>query len=370
MIEAHHGIIHSFPNLLCLIMRDNEFSTRLLRWFGSHGRKDLQWQKDPTPYRVWVSEIMLQQTQVVTVIPYYNRFITRFPDVHSLAVARQDEVLHLWSGLGYYARARNLLKAAQIICDKHEGKFPDSLEEVIALPGIGRSTASAILALSLNQRHAILDGNVKRVLTRLHAIEGWLGKLNVEKQLWQLADQYTPDKHVAEYTQAIMDLGATLCTRSTPRCIDCPLEDRCLAHLEGRETEFPSRHPRKTLPIRDTQMLLLRNNSGHVLLVKRPPTGIWGGLWSFPECSPDSDIAHWCKQHTGCSITDVEHWPTLSHTFSHFQLNISPILVEVESISSHVMENLGSVWYNAAAPGARGLAAPVKNLLGQLQNTT
>ncbi|HVC37268.1 MAG TPA: A/G-specific adenine glycosylase, partial [Gammaproteobacteria bacterium] len=268
----------------------------LLRWYRVHGRKDLPWQHQPTPYRVWVSEIMLQQTQVSTVIPYYGRFMMRFPDIRALANAPLDEVLHLWSGLGYYARARNLQRAAQIIRDDYGGVFPREFEKAASLPGIGRSTAGAILALACGERHAILDGNVKRVLTRLHGAKGWPGENAVAKKLWALAERHTPLKNVAAYTQAIMDLGATVCTRSRPRCLDCPIAVGCVAHIDGNETKFPTPRPRKRLPVRRTCMLLI-TCKGRVMLERRPPAGIWGGLWGFPELPADREVVEWCRSH-------------------------------------------------------------------------
>ncbi|MGH8399678.1 MAG: A/G-specific adenine glycosylase, partial [Gammaproteobacteria bacterium] len=297
----------------------DSFPARVLRWAEQHGRNQLPWQQQPTPYRVWVSEIMLQQTQVATVIPYYQRFMARFPELRSLADAPLDDVLHLWSGLGYYARARNLQRAAQRIRDEHEGKFPTEFEAVAALPGIGRSTAGAILALACDQRHPILDGNVRRVLARFHAVEGWPGEKSVEQQLWQLAEMHTPQREVAAYTQAIMDLGATLCTRTRPDCARCPVAEDCRAHQSHRETDFPAARPRKTLPVRRIRMLLLMQD-GRLLLQRRPPSGIWGGLWGFPELAPEQDIEAWCQQRFGAAPSAQHQLPLLRHTFSHFHL--------------------------------------------------
>jgi A/G-specific adenine glycosylase len=309
---------------------------------------------------------MLQQTQVATVIPYFQRFMSRFPTVKRLAAAAMDEVLHHWSGLGYYARARNLHRAATVICEQYAGMFPEDIDAVMALPGIGRSTAGAILALAANQNHAILDGNVKRVLTRLHAIEGWPGQKDVEAQLWQLAEQHTPRRRVAHYTQAIMDLGATLCTRSRPRCGDCPLQDQCCAYSQHRITAFPTAKPRKALPVRRTQLLLIRDTAAAVLLTKRPPAGIWGGLWSLPECAVDDDVATWCRKRLGFSVGEAERWPVLRHTFSHFHLDIHPVLMEVAAPLPSVMDTADSVWYNPRKPQQLGLAAPIQRLLNQL----
>ncbi|RJQ48637.1 MAG: adenine DNA glycosylase [Gammaproteobacteria bacterium] len=346
----------------------NTFSTRLLRWFDHSGRKDLPWQTRPTAYRVWVSEIMLQQTQVTTVIPYYLRFMQRFPDVHSLAQAAPDEVLHLWSGLGYYARARNLHRAARLIRDRHHGELPRDMALLQQLPGIGRSTAAAILALAHGERHAILDGNVKRVLARYHAIDGWPGSRRVEQQLWTCAESHTPPRRARDYTQAIMDLGATVCTRARPGCGRCPLSGSCAAHGIGRETDYPAPRPRKTLPVRGAVFLLLHNGRGETLLEQRPPGGVWGGLWSLPECSQASaaQIRRWCRNHLGFEVGTLKFWPGLRHTFSHFHLDITPVEGRVNKIAAAVMEPGRRVWYNMAKPDVRGLPAPVKDLLLQL----
>lgn len=255
---------------------DSTFSSRIIQWYNAHGRKHLPWQQDKTPYKVWISEIMLQQTQVATVIPYYEKFMARFPDAVSLANAEADEVLHYWTGLGYYARARNLHRAAQIIRDQLNGQFPTDFEQVLALPGIGRSTAGAVLSLSLGQHHAILDGNVKRVLARHGAIAGWPGEKAVETQLWQLTEQLTPRDEIEKYNQAMMDIGATICTRSKPSCEHCPVALDCRAQRQGRQTEYPGKKPKKTIPARNAFMVLLRH-SDTVLLNKRPPAGIWEG---------------------------------------------------------------------------------------------
>lgn len=345
------------------------FATRLLAWYDRNGRKNLPWHRDRSPYRVWVSEIMLQQTQVATVIPYFERFMQRFPAVSDLAAAELDEVLHLWTGLGYYARARNLHRAAQVIAAEHGGRFPEAFDAVLALPGIGRSTAGAILAQALDQRHAILDGNAKRVLARYHAVEGWPGKPAVEKQLWQHAETHTPHSRVADYTQAIMDLGATLCRRGRPDCSACPLHADCEAHRLGREAGFPSPRPKKTLPVRRTCMLLLANGRGEVLLEQRPPSGIWGGLWSLPELDPEQPPEDWARQQLGTGLRRRQTWPVLRHTFSHFHLEITPIVAELgKNRADSVLEDPRRVWYNCASPDARGLAAPIRTLLERLQS--
>ncbi|MBI5451627.1 MAG: A/G-specific adenine glycosylase [Gammaproteobacteria bacterium] len=343
---------------------------RLLAWHAQHGRHQLPWQSPRTPYRVWISEIMLQQTQVMTVIPYFERFMQRFPDIEALAAAPLDEVLHLWSGLGYYARARNLHRAAQHICTGHGGQFPQRIDQVEALPGIGRSTAAAILALSAGQRHAILDGNVKRVLCRLHLIEGWPGARLVEQQLWALAETHTPPRQVADYTQAIMDLGATVCTRSRPRCAECPLQSRCAAFANEASARLPTPRPRKTLPVRQTTMLLLCNEDNELLLQRRPPSGVWGGLLSLPEiphdvCDNDAALHDWCRDRMQCTIVITAHWPPLRHTFSHFHLDITPVIARVIATRPTLMERPDLVWYNHQQH-RHGLAAPVSYLINQL----
>lgn len=343
---------------------DAGFVRRLLTWYGSHGRHKLPWQQRPTPYRVWISEIMLQQTQVATVIPFYLRFMERFPDVKHLAAASLDEVLHLWTGLGYYARARNLHRAAQRICQENGGRFPVDFDAVAALPGIGRSTAGAILALSRGQRHPILDGNVKRVLARHGAIAGWPGDKRVEAKLWKLAERYTPTDGVAAYTQAIMDLGATLCTRSSPRCAECPIAKGCRAHATGRETFYPEPRPRKRMSVRRTRMLIMRDGDT-VLLLRRPPAGVWGGLWSFPETTMDADPKDWCWRRFGAAPLRCIVRPAFRHTFSHFHLEIEPVELTLPKTSARTTKG-GECWYRLDRPARLGLAAPVKNLLQSL----
>lgn len=342
-----------------------DFATRLLAWFDEYGRKDLPWQQDATPYRVWVSEIMLQQTQVQTVIPYFNRFTKSFPDIASLAAAHQDEVLSHWSGLGYYARARNLHKAARVISEEHSGQFPETIDDVLKLPGIGPSTAGAILSLSKGQRHAILDGNVKRVLARHDAIAGWPGKTKVARALWEVAERYTPTPRVAEYTQAIMDLGATLCTRSKPACGECPVSEDCVALQSDRVGDYPGRKPKVSKPLRTTTMILARV-SGQVYLERRPEAGIWGGLWSLPELGEQS-ISDWCHEVLGSAATETASWSVLRHSFSHYDLDIQPIVVRVESDGGKVADADSTIWHplDDAPPG--GMAAPVRKLIDQLK---
>ncbi len=347
-------------------MSNTDFSASLLRWHDIHGRHDLPWQTDMSAYRVWVSEIMLQQTQVATVIPYYQRFMQHFPDITSLANADLDKVLHLWTGLGYYARARNLHKTAITISTDFAGIFPKDLDTVMSLAGIGRSTAAAILALSDNQHHAILDGNVKRVLTRYFAIDGWPGKKTVEQILWQHAEALTPATNTAQYTQAIMDLGATVCTRTKARCPECPLQKNCLAFANNSVANYPTSKPKKTIPVKTTTMLLLRNNDNHVLLQQRPPSGIWGGLWCLLEAQCDATqqaVSAWSLKELKLSIDNINIATPLRHTFSHFHLDITPVYASVISETPAIMEQADTVWYNTSEPDARGLAAPVKKLL-------
>jgi len=341
-----------------------DFSARVLDWFDRHGRHDLPWQQPATPYRVWISEVMLQQTQVSVVIPYFQRFMDRFPDVAALAAAGQDAVLEQWSGLGYYARARNLHAAARAIMAGHGGRFPDTLEAWQGLPGIGRSTAGAILSLSMGQHQPILDGNVKRVLARFHAVEGWPGRSQVLQQLWALTEACTPAERCDDYNQAMMDLGATLCTRSRPACLICPVRGGCQGFQRGTPQAYPEPKPGKRLPVRQTRMLLLESEQG-LLLQQRPPAGLWGGLWSFPECPPDTDPAGYCQQVLGLVMEPGTAWPAFRHTFSHFHLDIEPLHARVSIGDRDVMETRPAVWYKIDTPLGRGLAAPVSRLLQQ-----
>lgn len=349
-------------------MSPNELSQRVLNWFDAHGRKQLPWQENPTLYRVWVSEIMLQQTQVTTVIPYYRRFMAQFPDIRALADAEPDEVLRLWAGLGYYARARHLHRTAQILREQHGGEMPLDIAVLQALPGIGRSTAGAILALAAGQRHPILDGNVKRVLARFAAIEGWPGQSLVQAALWQLAERYTPVERVADYTQAMMDLGALICTPRRPHCRVCPLADGCAAHTQGREIAYPAPKLRREPPVRATRMLLLRTTDSEVLLERRPPVGVWGGLWSLPECPLEADIAEWCQERWGLTVKVDVPWGVVRHRFSHFHLDITPVPARVIERGQGVMEGERFVWYKLRHSDDRGIAAPVKRLLAVLNN--
>lgn len=365
--------------MVCLKLQktknSKEFSQRVLAWFDQHGRKDLPWQQDRSPYRVWVSEIMLQQTQVATVIPYFEAFVFRFPSLAQLADATLDDVLSLWSGLGYYARGRNLHRAAQRVRDEFDGDFPQNFEQVLALPGIGRSTAGAILSLAFDQRHPILDGNVKRVLARCFAVAGWPGETAVANQLWAYSEQFTPGRRVADFNQAMMDLGAGVCARSRPRCGECPLSTMCLAHAAESEALYPGKKPKKIIPVRETQMVMLANAQGELLLQRRPPSGIWGGLLSLPEASSNADAVQWCESYLGLEVSEQECWPVMRHTFSHFHLDITPVLMQMNAPAQCVMEGAEWVWYNSSssiggpqAPG--GIPAPVTQLIAKFNQQT
>lgn len=341
-------------------MAEKSFAEKVLTWYGQHGRKHLPWQQDITPYKVWVSEIMLQQTQVSTVINYFSRFMEALPSINALAEAPQDEVLHLWTGLGYYTRARNLQKTAQIIQQQYQGNFPETLDELIQLPGIGRSTAGAILSLSMNKRAAILDGNVKRVLCRCFAIDGYPGDTQVSKTLWRLAEDLTPDEHVNHYTQAMMDIGAMVCTRTKPNCKACPLQSNCQAKKSETIKNYPNPKPKKVLPKKRIVMPLFKYQNT-ILLYQRPNMGLWAGLWSLPELQNHTDLESYAKQQ-GLQIINKTALQPLIHTFSHFQLTIEPYLIEVIPNVSKVAENQ-QIWYNLIKPQRLGLAAPVKKLL-------
>jgi len=340
-----------------------QFSKTLVTWQAAHGSHDLPWQQNRTPYRVWVSEIMLQQTQVATVIGYFGRFMARFPEPATLAAASVDEVLHLWTGLGYYARGRNLHRAAIRIRDQFGGEFPTRFEEVEGLPGIGRSTAGAILALSQGQRFAILDGNVRRVLSRWFGIEGDPLARETTNRLWRRAEECTPQDRVATYTQAIMDLGATLCTRRNPLCLHCPVADGCLARKTGRQHELPTpKLKRGRRPARHTHMVVARRPDGSVFLRQRPPAGIWGGLWAAPAFDSAEEAHGFAARTLG---GEPQQLPVIEHAFTHFDLTITPWLVRCPGVLS-VMDAPDSLWYNARQPARVGLPAPVKSLLERI----
>jgi A/G-specific adenine glycosylase len=335
----------------------------VLAWFRVHGRRDLPWQRDPTPYRVWISEVMLQQTQVATVIPYFERFVARFPSVAALAAAELDDVLALWSGLGYYARARNLHRAARIAVERHGGALPTELEALVELPGIGRSTGAAILALSSGARLPILDGNVKRVLARYHAIEEWPGTPRAERALWEHAEEHLPATDVAAYTQAMMDLGATLCTRAKPRCTECPLERDCEARARGLQEELPASRPKRARPARTLTVLVIRDAGGRVLLERRPESGIWGGLYSFPELAADQGAVEWCRTRLGAEIETPSTLPSVAHAFTHFDLRLDPVAIDLGQTARAVMDGARWLWHDAETPVPGGVPAPIVKIL-------
>ncbi|HEX7079840.1 MAG TPA: A/G-specific adenine glycosylase [Gammaproteobacteria bacterium] len=344
----------------------DDFARRLLDWFDRCGRHDLPWQKHRTAYAVWVSEIMLQQTQVATVIPYFERFVARFPTVHALANAPLDDVLALWSGLGYYARARNLHRAACIVVERFGGELPLSIDALAGLPGIGRSTAGAILAQAHGLRHPILDGNARRVLARYHAIEGRPGERDVERTLWSLAEAHTPAERVADYTQAIMDLGATLCVRRRPACTVCPVVEGCRACALGIQPRLPSPRRKRERPRRRKAVLVIEAPDRGVLLERRPERGIWGGLYSLPELAEGDSAADWCRRRLGIVPASERALPCIEHAFTHFDLEMAPCWVRLATDCRIVMESENLLWYNAAAPSSVGIAAPIKALLETL----
>lgn len=340
------------------------FAKRLLHWYDQHGRNDLPWHSDRTPYRVWVSEIMLQQTQVATVIPYYQKFMARFPDVEALASAPNDDVLQHWSGLGYYARARNLHKAARRVVTDHGGTFPLNQDDLENLPGIGRSTAAAILAQSHGTKATILDGNVKRVLARYHGVRGWPGKTAVLRTLWQWAESHTPEKRVRDYTQAIMDLGAMVCARRKPDCTACPLASDCTAYQRGITAELPERKPRKVLPEKETWLLMIEDGDGNLLMERRPPTGIWGGLWSLPELDAAitlDELPEALERELGLVCDNPEPLNAFRHTFSHYHLYIYPVRLSHHGARQIAESSL--YWQPLATASDLGIPSPIRKIL-------
>jgi A/G-specific adenine glycosylase len=346
-----------------LLGNEPSFAARLIAWQAQQGRHDLPWQpqsgKPCDAYRIWLSEIMLQQTQVSTVIPYYARFLERFPDIEALASAPIDSVLELWAGLGYYARARNLHRCARIVVCEHGGHFPQLAEQITKLPGIGRSTAAAISAFAFGQRAAILDGNVKRVLARCFGIEGFPGTAKTEKELWALAESLLPAQQIEAYTQGLMDLGATLCTRSKPFCNACPMHGICLARQSGRQAELPAAKPKKSVPERQARMLLLTDGR-RVLLERRPPSGIWGGLLALPEIEPGA-AESFAYRH-GCRVLDTQAMAPLKHGFTHFRLTIETLCCMVEATTRLAAEP-GWEWLDLRALETAALPTPIRKLL-------
>ncbi len=340
------------------------FASRIIRWQQRHGRHALPWQSTRDPYRIWLSEIMLQQTQVATVIPYFERFLARYPNLAMLAEADEDSVLALWSGLGYYSRARNLHAAARVVADTRNGKFPTTAQAIEQLPGVGRSTAAAIAALAFGQRCAILDGNVKRVLARHGGIAGWTGDKKVETLLWQLAETRLPRTAIEPYTQGMMDLGALVCTRSQPACAACPVSADCVAHAESRTADLPTPRPKRTLPEKQVQMLLLLDR-GELMLEKRPAQGIWGGMWSLPELAPEADPRSHCRDHYGHVALSQQVMPQLTHSFTHFKLHIRPVQLR---LAPRLATPAGQIWLPLSRALDAALPTPVRTLLKQVDS--
>jgi A/G-specific adenine glycosylase len=349
-----------------------DFSERLIAWQRRHGRHDLPWQNTRDPYRIWLSEIMLQQTQVSTVIPYYAKFLARFPDVAALAAASSDDVMALWAGLGYYTRARNLHRCAQVVAEQHGGAFPASVDELAELPGIGRSTAAAIASFAFGARATILDGNVKRVLARVFGVEGFPGEKKIETAMWTLAESLLPsnasDEDVSAYTQGLMDLGATLCVRGKPDCLRCPFAPDCVANVSARQRELPTARPKKAVPRRRTWMLVLRDGNA-VMLEKRPPSGIWGGLWSLPEAADEVALAERARAF-GCD-GGVSPLAPLTHVFTHFKLDIEPRLAELDRGLGALaaLDDAHTAWVALSDLDSFGVPAPVRKLLEGLQGS-
>jgi A/G-specific adenine glycosylase len=339
------------------------FARRLLDWFDRHGRHDLPWQHPRTPYRVWISEVMLQQTRVATVIPYFERFVAALPDLTALAAADEDRVLALWSGLGYYRRARHLHAAAESCVARHRGELPRDFEALAALPGIGRSTAGAILALGSGGHHAILDGNARRVLSRFHGVRGWPGERASENALWAHAESHTPAQRVADYTQAIMDLGAAVCTRSKPRCDACPQAQACLARRDGLTAVLPASRPARVLPEKQAVFVVLRDRRDRVLLQRRPPSGVWPGLWSLPEAADDHAARALATRLAGLGDVAGTALPEIRHAFTHFRLRATPREWRGVTKPRAVADNPDARWCSPAELATMGIPAPVRKLL-------
>ncbi len=337
------------------------FAKKIIIWQRREGRHGLPWQGTRDAYRIWLSEIMLQQTQVATVIPYYEKFVARFPNVAALAAANLDDVMQLWAGLGYYARARNLHRAAEAIVDMHGGVFPRAFDDILALPGIGRSTAAAVSAFAFSERRAILDGNVKRVFARQFGIEGDTRMRPVEEAMWAIADKKLPKTDIESYTQGLMDLGATVCTRTQPVCLLCPVRSTCVAFVEGRIDELPGKRIHRETPHRQTRMLVIISN-GELLLEKRPPTGIWGGLWSLPELPVEKDMFEVLHKSYGMKGRTVRELARVEHGFTHYSLSIFPVEISVAHVEARAMEP-GLMWINLEDAMGAAIPAPVKRIL-------
>lgn len=341
------------------------FAGVLLKWHKQHGRHDLPWQQPRTPYRVWVSEIMLQQTQASTVVSYFETFMAKFPTLETLALASQEQVMQQWAGLGYYSRARNLHKTAQLCVSQHASQLPNNFESLLLLPGIGRSTAGAILSQAHGLPFAILDGNVKRVLARFHAIDGLLNSSATSKQLWQFAETHLPKDNLANYTQAMMDLGATVCTNRKPQCSTCPLMQNCLAFQSNRVEQFPNKAASKTIPIREIYALVMINTDNEILLEKRPNSGIWGGLFSLPESADISQAKSLAERFIEQPKAEYLLEP-FTHQFSHFKLNIRPITWQNCAKKQQIRDNDQFRWVDRQQLAQFGLPAPIKKLLQDL----
>lgn len=341
----------------------SDFAARLVAWHGDFGRHDLPWQNTSDAYRVWLSEIMLQQTQVSTATPYYLRFLDRFPTLSILASAPVEDVMALWSGLGYYARARNLHACAQSVMRDHGGQFPRSPTALAELPGIGRSTANSIATVCFDAQAPVLDGNVKRVFCRHFGVDGFPGSAPVDKQLWALAERHMPRRDGGIYNQALMDLGASTCGRRKPSCTDCPVAQSCTALASGRTAELPATKPRKAVPRRAATLLVIFDDAGRVMLETRPPVGIWGGMQSLPELPAGGNAAAWINQRLGIAASAVLPVPTFTHIFSHFRLDITPLLCRIAS--SRVVADGGTQWFDAAQADAAALPAPVRRILAE-----
>ncbi|MEY8241053.1 MAG: A/G-specific adenine glycosylase [Cycloclasticus sp.] len=351
-------------NVSTLALAADDFQALVLDWFELHGRKNLPWQQTPTAYHVWLSEIMLQQTQVATVIPYFQRFIQQFPSLQDLAAAELDDVLHYWSGLGYYARARNLHKTARQLIAEQQGVFPNTVAGLSELAGIGRSTAGAIASLALGQPAAILDGNVKRVLCRCFAVSGWPGNTAILKKLWQLSEILSPQQRSGEYNQAMMDLGATVCTRAKPNCASCPLNEHCLALKQDQVAALPTPKKRASLPVKRCYWLVAKKQS-EVQLQQRPAVGLWGGLWAFPSFDDYDELLAWCERQ-GIDLTTAETLLEKRHTFSHYHLDYTAIVYPATEVTGRVAESARTCWYQSASRVKIGLPKPVSQLIEQL----
>ena len=347
----------------------DDFSQLLLNWHNPLPGRGLPWAFEPDPYKVWISEIMLQQTQAAIVVPYYLRFIEKFPDLASLTNASIDEVLNLWTGLGYYSRARNLHRATQLIADQHNGRFPAKFDEILALPGVGRSTAGAICALAYGYKAPILDGNAKRVYARSFCVDDEKDSQRVQR-LWKIADACTPEEDCQKYTQHIMDLGATICTPRNPKCEVCPVRSLCCAKIANLIEKFPHRKKRVIRKTKSVTLIVALDQSNQLLLVRRPPSGIWGGLWSFPEYPGHIDnVRKWFRQNYALDISVIQTWELFHHDFTHFRLNITPIIVQITDFESYRFRQADIDLVSLDKPLNRGIPVPVLELISRVKRT-